>query len=98
MWKNNAKWGRQQMIRPMLITPWIPRATNTHTQVVLILITFPLQQWLQEHASMLCYAYIACLVYICLCEVHKFSIEVNSSTEYIRDTVLLHACLFYIMI
>jgi hypothetical protein len=23
---------------------------------------FPLQQWLQEHALMLCYAYIACLV------------------------------------
>ena len=79
------------IIWPILIAPWIPRATNTHTQVVLILITFPLQQWLQEHASMLRYTYIACLVFICLCEVHKFSIEVNSSTDYIRDTVLLQA-------
>ena len=37
-----------------------------------ILIAFPLQQWLHERASMLCYAYIACLV--------LFSLTVYSST------------------
>jgi hypothetical protein len=38
----------------------VPKATNTHS-VYAILIAFPLQQWLHERASMLCYASIACL-------------------------------------
>ena len=39
----------------------IPKAINTHSQYV-ILIAFPLQQWLQERASLLRYTYIVCLV------------------------------------
>jgi len=35
--------------------------TNTHSEYV-ILIAFPLQQWLHERASMLRYTYIGCLV------------------------------------
>jgi len=45
----------------MSISCWVPKATNTHT-VCVVLISFPLQQWLHEHASMLRDAYIACLV------------------------------------
>jgi len=46
------------------IPGWIPKATNTHSGYV-ILIAFPLQQWLHESASMLLYTYIAaCLVKI----------------------------------
>jgi len=45
----------------MRIAFWIIKATNTHSQYV-ILIAFPLQQWLHERASMLRYMYIACLV------------------------------------
>jgi hypothetical protein len=41
----------------------IPKATNTHSQYV-ILITFPLQQQLQERSSMLRYTYTACLVLV----------------------------------
>ena len=37
------------------------KATNTHSEYVK-LIAFPLQQWLCEHTTMLCYTYIACLV------------------------------------
>jgi len=40
---------------------WKSKATNTHTDFV-ILISFPLQQWLHERALMLRYTYIACLV------------------------------------
>jgi hypothetical protein len=47
-------------IRRMRITCWVPKAKNTHSQYV-ILIAFPLQQWLKERAAMLCYTYIACL-------------------------------------
>jgi hypothetical protein len=39
----------------------ITNATNTPSELV-ILIAFPLQQWLHERASILSYMYIACLV------------------------------------
>jgi hypothetical protein len=42
----------------MRIASWIPKTTNTHSEYV-ILIAFPLQQWLQESVSMLRYT---CLV------------------------------------
>ena len=46
----------------MRIACWILKATNTHSQYV-ILIAFPLQKWLIEPASMLRYMCIASLVY-----------------------------------
>jgi hypothetical protein len=49
------------IIRRMRFALWIPKATNTHSEYV-ILIAFALQQWLKERASMLLYTYIACLV------------------------------------
>ena len=50
-------------IRHMHFACWIPKATNTRPEY-LILIAFPLQQWLHERATMLryTYSYIACLV------------------------------------
>jgi hypothetical protein len=40
---------------------------HAHTDQYVILIAFPQQQWLRERASMLCYTYIACLVYHTTC-------------------------------
>jgi hypothetical protein len=40
---------------------WILKATNTHLGYV-ILIAFPLQQWVQKRVSMLRHTYTACLV------------------------------------
>jgi len=45
----------------MPIACWITKATHTHRGCV-ILISFPLQQWLQECASLLHYMYIARLI------------------------------------
>ena len=45
----------------MRIAYWIPNATNTHSEYV-ILIAFPQQQWLHERASTLRYTYIVCIV------------------------------------
>jgi len=45
----------------MRIACWISKTKNTHSEYV-ILIAFPLQQWLHERALMLRYTYIACLV------------------------------------
>ena len=44
--------------RGMCIACWIPKATNTHSQYV-ILNGFPLQQWLHERPSMLRHTHIA---------------------------------------
>jgi hypothetical protein len=53
MWRNIVERGRPQMIIwRMRVAHWIPKATNTHSKYV-ILITFPLQQWLHERAK--CY-------------------------------------------
>jgi len=62
MWKTfEERNGPQMTIWHMRIACWIPKATNTHTSCV-ILIAFPLQQWLHERASMLRLTYLACLV------------------------------------
>jgi hypothetical protein len=37
--------------------------TDTHSEYVIVS-AFPRQHWLRERASMLRYAYIACLVYV----------------------------------
>jgi hypothetical protein len=50
MWKNTLQRAH-----------WINKATDTHTEYV-ILIAFPQQGWLSEHASMLHYMHTACLV------------------------------------
>jgi len=61
MWKNIGEPGRLQMT-VWRIACFILKATNTHTEYV-ILIAFPLQQWLHERASMLRFTYTACLVF-----------------------------------
>jgi len=49
-------------IRRMSLACWMPKATDTHSEYV-ILVAFPRQQWLRERASVLRYTYIACLVF-----------------------------------
>ena len=62
MWKNTVERSRPQIaIRRMRIACRIPKATNTHSEYV-ILIALPQQQWLHERAWMLLYTYIACIV------------------------------------
>jgi len=64
MWKNIVERGRPQItIWLSRIACWIPKATNTHTGCV-ILIVFPLQQWLHERASVLRCTHIARLVWV----------------------------------
>ena len=57
-WDNVDKYGRaiqapdDNIIRPMRTACWIPKATNTHSEYV-ILIAFPRQQWSRERVSYL---------------------------------------------
>jgi hypothetical protein len=50
------------IIRRMRIACWIPNATNTHLEHVII-IASRLQQWLHKRAALLHYMYVACLVF-----------------------------------
>jgi hypothetical protein len=53
MWKNMVQPGRPQItIWRMRTACWINKATNTHSQYV-VLIAFPFQQWLPENECML---------------------------------------------
>jgi hypothetical protein len=63
MWKNIVEADRPQMATwRTRFAFWIHKAANTHSEYVTT-IAFPLQQWLHERASVLCYSYIACLVF-----------------------------------
>jgi len=62
MWKNIVQPDRPQMtIWSMRIACWIPKATNTHSEYV-ILIAFSLKLSLHERASMSRYTHIVCLL------------------------------------
>jgi hypothetical protein len=72
MWKNIVEPDRPQMtIWYVCIARQIHKATNTHSKYV-ILIAFPLQQWLHKCASLLCYTYIASLVLIWVSQIYYF--------------------------
>jgi hypothetical protein len=89
MWKKIfcSQTGHSWTIRRMRVACLIPKATNTHSQYVL-LIVFPLQQWLKDRASMLRCTYIACVVIIYLC----YAIRIGTPTAamfslYIKNTI-----------
>ena len=64
MWKNIVDPGRPQMtVWRMHTACWITKATNTYSDYV-ILIAFPLHQWLHICSSVFRYMYIVCLVNI----------------------------------
>jgi hypothetical protein len=51
MWKNIVEPGKpQKTIKLMRIACWIPKATNKHSEYV-ILTAFSGQQWLQQRAT-----------------------------------------------
>jgi hypothetical protein len=67
LWDNVEKYGtarrgtEDNITRRMRSECWILKATNTHSEYV-ILIAFQQHQWLRERAPMLRYTYVACLV------------------------------------
>ena len=54
-------WHRWQHKTAHASACWIIKAIDTHSEYV-ILNAFPLQHWLHERASVLCYTYFGCLV------------------------------------
>jgi hypothetical protein len=62
MWNNNVGPDRPQMtIWPMRIACWIPKATKTQSEYVII-IAFPQQKWLHERTSTLRYTDIVSII------------------------------------
>jgi hypothetical protein len=87
--KSCLLWDNVEMtIRCTHIACWIPKPTNILSEYVII-IAFPLQQWLQEHASLLRCMYTDCLVST---YDHFFLLlswrGVNKKTEYFQNDYL----------
>ena len=73
MWRNIVEPDRPQMtIWYMPIACWLPKATNTLSEYVIV-IAFPQQKWLYERAPVLPFTCIASLV---LSELHLFGSSV----------------------
>jgi hypothetical protein len=77
MWKNTVEPDRPQItIWRMRIACWIIKATDTHSEYV-ILNPFPPHQWLHERASLLRFTCTACV----LLAVHLGIILVNNQLD-----------------
>jgi hypothetical protein len=73
MWEYIVEWGRPQTaVWRMRILCWINKTTHKLSEYV-ILIAFPLQQRMHEHALMLRYTFLACLVYCDVSSCHQFA-------------------------
>jgi hypothetical protein len=60
VWENTVESNRPQItVWRMRIVCWIPKSTNTYSEYV-FLITFPLQRWLHERASLLYVCFLSC--------------------------------------
>jgi len=71
MWKNICRFRKatdDNIIRSMSSKCWITMATDTHSEYVM-LIFFPLQQWLCERASML--QFLFCYCFNLACDAYK---------------------------
>jgi hypothetical protein len=68
LWDNVEKFGAARqatdgnIIQRMRIVCGLHKATNTHSEYVIIIIAFPIQKLLQELTPILLSAYITCLV------------------------------------
>ena len=84
MWKNMVESCRPQTtVRRMRIECRITEATNTHSQYV-ILIAFPLQQWLHEHVR----CYVTRALRLWLIHIHVYVAAVRSVTR--QFTLAVH--------
>ena len=93
MWENTIQPHRLQMTTwRMRIACCIPKAKNTHWECV-ILIAFPLQQWLPEGASVLGYTYTAYLVMIT-----RLIIPINLHTVHLTWKQPHSVCYFLCML
>ena len=71
----------------MRISCWVPKATNTHSEYVII-IAFPLQQWWHERASVLRNTHIVSL-YVFLVLICRYRLWPNITKINHNETILL---------
>ena len=74
----------------MHIACWVTKATDTRSQYV-ILIAFLLQQWLHEHASLLCYIHITVSYIIVPCMYGSSNKQYVSSGFPVKIVFILRA-------
>jgi len=80
-WKIIVEPDRPQMtIWRMRIACWLTKATNTHSEYVMLL-SFPQQQWLHKGASLLRCTYTDCFFFYILVTVHLDIILKNNQLD-----------------
>ena len=88
------KYGRDRhathgnIIRRMRISCWITKATEIQPEYV-ILIAFPLQQWLRERASISRFAYIACIVLLFFMALTNANLEITKKVQLYLEFLVL---------
>jgi hypothetical protein len=95
MWENIVEPDRPQMAMwRMRIACWIPKATNTHSEYI-ILIALPLQQWLHERASVVRYTqhFMSCSTFTGSIFFNHFHSLLDSMQPIFRD-VFTHPYIF----
>ena len=91
MWKVIVETDRPQMTMwHKRIGCWIPKATNTNSEY-LILIAFPLQQWLHERVTILRYTHIIrfCFYHLISVQFLQLSFNFCVSSTVVQTPVLL---------
>ena len=82
LWDNVEKYWRPQMTTwCMRIECWMPKATNTPSECVII-ITFPLQQWSHKRVFVLRYTYIVYFIFPFLL---PYAVWTETSDRYIQS-------------
>jgi len=71
------------VIRRMHYACWITKATEAHSEYVIVLVAFPRQQWLRERGSMLS-LYVYCLLFFCCrCCLSEVDLESNYGENFL---------------
>jgi hypothetical protein len=95
-WENNVQPDTPQMtIWRMRIACWISEATDTHSGYV-ILIDFPLQQWLHESTTMLRYKSIVFLVVIVTVRQQCVTLNVRPLTKILPSVLQLTIRMYFV--
>ena len=95
LWDNVEECGRAGQVTGgntiwlMRLTCWITKATDTHSEYV-ILIAFQRQEWLRERSSLLCCTYVVCFFFHFICPLlTTYFLRFVLFTPSLRFTVIL---------
>ena len=89
MWENVVEPDRPQLtVRCMRISICTRKATNTHSEYVIITTALPLQQWLHESVSVLCHTTLPVLFIV---------LTSSCNNAHLAELFVVKAFLYYLL-